>query len=405
MFEPVFREARTFSKAVSALKVDKNQTIRRPLTSADGSLPKGIGLPVNAPPLIACGPETGNTFCLTDGNQAYVSQDIGDLRDPSVCDNYLESITWLKGQLGIEPEVAVHDLHPDYVSTRYAENSGAGKLVSVQHHHAHAVACMHENGLSERLIAVTFDGMGLGDDGTMWGGEFLVCDLGECERKAHLKQYAMPGGDQATLYPERMAFSYLSAELELDNRDADFLLPGLSNSEKEMMNQMMAKGLNSPLTSSAGRLFDAVAAMIGFSGRITYPAEAALGLQKLVEKDVTDGYTYEIHDWKLNFGPMFRQILRNLRSDVKKEVIAARFHNTLAQGTVDMCDRIREDEGLDEVVLSGGVFYNELLSGLIVKGLRDAGLKVYCHSLLPPGDVCISLGQAVIASVRLELCG
>ncbi len=384
------------------MKIDRSN--RSPLLRVAGALPDWVELPAEMPPVIACGPEKGNTFCLTNSNRAYVSQDIGDLRDPSVYDVYLESIACLKGLTGVEPAIAVHDLHPDYVSTRYAQDCGAERLVSVQHHHAHAVACMYENGLSDQVIGVIFDGMGLGDDGTIWGGEFLICDLGDYERKGHLKPYALPGGDQATMYPERMAYSCLTAELGRGNSDLDLVLPGLTNEYKEMMLRIVDKGVNSPLTSSAGRLFDVVAAMIGFQGKISSPAEATIGLQTMAEDGVNDSYSYEIKKWQLGFGPMFGEILADINDGKDKGTVAAMFHNTLAQGTIDMCRRIREDNGLEDVVLSGGVFYNSLLSGLIVEGLQNSGFNVYTHALLPPGDVCLSLGQAVIACVKEKLC-
>lgn len=384
------------------MKIDSQS--RKHLARTAGSLPEGIELPSEYPSMIACGPETGNTFCLTKGNRAYVSQDIGDLREPYVYDIYLQSIGRMKEQLGVEPELAIHDLHPDYISTRYAQKSGARRLLGVQHHHAHAVACMYENGLSSKVIAILFDGMGLGDDGTVWGGEFFECDLGEYSRRGHLKSYHLPGGDQATLYPERMAYSCLAAEFGTDGAEIVSLLPGLNGDEKELMGRIMAKGFNSPLTSSAGRLFDAVAAMIGFRGKISFPAEAAIGLQKLACSDVFDFYGYDVAGEELSFAGMFDGICRDMHDMVDVGIISAKFHNTLAAGSVEMCVRIREAGGLNDVVLSGGVFYNSLLSELITKKLQEKGFNVYSHQLLPPGDVCLSLGQTVIACVREKSC-
>jgi hydrogenase maturation protein HypF len=377
---------------------------RAPLKRLQGTLPEGIPLPTVSRPLLAYGAETGNTFTLTDGVKAYISPDIGDLRDPSTCDIYLHSISEMKASLGVDPEIAVHDLHPDYISTRYAARSGANKLVAVQHHHAHAAACMHENGLSEHVLAVTYDGMGLGDDGTIWGGEFLICNLAHYERKAHLKAYPLPGGDQGTLYPERMAFSCLVSEPQLGQEAAGHLLAGLSDQETEFISRILEKHIQSPLTSSAGRLFDAVAAMLGFQGKISSPAEAAIGLQKAATPGVAGVYSYAIEDWQLGFGSMFAEILSDKQAHVDNGAIAAKFHNTLAAGTVDMCDKIREDTGLDKVALSGGVFHNTLLAGLIMKGLQDKTFNVFEHSLLPPGDVCVSFGQAIIASVKETSC-
>lgn len=370
------------------------------LDRREGSLPESVELPVKSMPLIACGPEKGNTVCVTDGGQAYVSWDIGDLTDAGVLRFYEDSVGRMIELLGVKPQIAVCDLHPDYVSTRFAGSLKIDKIESVQHHHAHAAACMLENGLEKKVIAVTFDGMGLGDDGSIWGGEFLVCDYDGYRRVSHLKPYPLPGGDQATLHPERMAFSCLAAEYGADSPEIAFVLPDLQETHRDVLARMMDRGLNSPITTSAGRLFDAVAAMLGFTGRISFPAEAAVWLQKQAALDAETPYSFSCYDGVLDLAPALHEIVGDLHDGEDTAVIAGRFHATLAAGTVETCVGIADKEKTEDVVLSGGVFCNDLLAGRILAGLRKRGLSAYTHRFLPPGDCSISLGQAVVAAVR-----
>ncbi|MHC4873880.1 MAG: Kae1-like domain-containing protein [Planctomycetota bacterium] len=365
-------------------------------------LPDPIPLPFKSTPLLAYGSEAAASFCLTDGERAYVSPNLGNLRNPAEFDIYNETISAWLTKTGIQPEAAVCDLHPDYITTRSAEKSGYGKVVPVQHHHAHAAACMVENNLNEKVIAVTFDGMGLGDDGTVWGGEFLVCDYKDYKRAGHLKSYPLPGGDQATLFPERMAYSMLSTELGDDGKEIEILLPHMSAQDKKMLSRMLEKNLNCPLSSSAGRLFDAAAAMLGFAGEVKAAAEAAIGLEQMAAENITETYSYEIKDMELSFGPVFNGICCDLEAGVDKGMISAKFHNTLAAAAIAMCEKIRESEGLNVVVLSGGVFYNNILSRLVNEGLKEKNFSVSSHKLLSPGDICLSLGQAAVAGTKLS---
>jgi len=238
----------------------------------DDSALDAIELPVSGPCVLACGPESKNTFCLTKGESAFVSLEMGDLTEAGTYQKYVEAIAKASERLGVVPEIAACDLHPDYVPTRYARQLDDVSVEPVQHHHAHIAACMVEHGLQTEVIGIAFDGMGYGDDGTMWGGEFLLCDLRHSRRCAHLKQYVMPGGDSATLYPERMAFSYLVSEQQ---EAIESLLPGIDTKTGKVLRRMIEGGIRAPYTSSAGRLFDAVSAMLGVKGMIVEPGRSS----------------------------------------------------------------------------------------------------------------------------------
>jgi hydrogenase maturation protein HypF len=302
--------------------------------------------------------------------------------------------------LGCWPSVVAHDRHPDYVSTRYAGRISGVELVLVQHHHAHIAACMIENGLEETVIGLAFDGMGLGSDNTAWGGEFLLSDLSGFTRATHLKQYRLPGGDQATLNPERIAFSCLLAELDGDVERALRLLPGLDAAEAGTMERMLERGLGCPATSSAGRLFDAVSALLGFRGRAAFSGQAAMELQALAARGVGEEYDFAVTNDVVDLGPMILGIVSDIERGVERGRISAMFHNTLAAAAVRVCGGLVESHGRLPVVLSGGVFMNRLLRELITERLQTGGTRVYTHSVLSPGDECVSLGQAAIAMAR-----
>lgn len=365
------------------------------------SIPDAIALPFEGPCVLACGSETKNTFCLTRGGSAFVSREIGDLTESGAYQEYVESISSLSELLGVKPEIVACDLHPDYVPTRYARELTGVHVEPVQHHHAHVAACMVEHGVQTEVIGIAFDGMGYGSDGTMWGGEFLICDLPNFNRAAHLKQYVMPGGDSATLYPERMAFSYLLSEQE----DAiESLLPGIDAATGKVLRRMIENRVRSPYASSAGRLFDVVSAMLGFRGMISTPGEAAIRLQNMATEGVSSLYDFELEDEVLSFAPMIRAIAFDVAGGREQGEIAAAFHNTLALASAAVCDSLRATHGTDSVVLSGGVFMNSLLKTLLTNQLTESGFTVYTHSILSCGDSSLSLGQAAVAMARHNLC-
>jgi len=365
-----------------------------------GYVPNAIRLPVSGPPVLACGGDLKNTFCVTRGDRAFLSQHVGDLAELAAYRFYAEAIEdWLR-TFSSEPEIVAHDLHPDYVSTRYATERRCKVHVAVQHHHAHVAACMAEHGLTERVIGVAFDGTGYGPDGAIWGGEFLVADLASFRRAAHLKCYPMPGGEEAILHPARMALAYLARDLAGDEaRLPDLLAP----QERSVILRMIARGLRCPLTSSAGRLFDAVAAIVGIRDRISYEGQAAIRLQSLA-RPAEGEYPFAVHGDSdpmiLDFAETIRAIVTEVESGADVRSISWRFHRTVASAVAETCDRIRSRDGINGVVLSGGVFQNDLLLGLVQGRLRERGFGVYAHTEVPPNDGGIALGQAAVAVAR-----
>ena len=385
-----------------------------------GYAPFPVRLPFQLKEILACGAELKNTFCLTKDTYAFLSQHIGDMENLETLRSYETSIEHFKRLFRIEPRIIACDMHPDYLSTKYAQQEAKGKgqeadvktLVAVQHHHAHIASCMAENGLEGRVIGVAFDGTGYGEDGRIWGGEFLVCDYAEYQRVAHLAYVPLPGGEVAIRRPYRMALSHLHhayGSLDLDLP----LLRRMDPIELRVIEHQIETGLNSPLTSSMGRLFDAVSALIGVRDVINYEAQAAIELEMMAAEDVEEGYTFSLppipsplssapYPLILDPAPVIRAIVADLRAGVEASVISARFHNGVAGMIAAVCKVIREREGLNRVVLSGGVFQNVYLLSRALKRLREEDFEVFIHHQVPTNDGGVSLGQALVANAR---CG
>jgi len=370
---------------------------------ARGFAPRAILLPFESPPLLAVGAELKNAICFLNGNQAFLSQHIGDLQTDASCDSFRQLISHLAGLLEVSAESAACDLHPDYHSSVHAAGMGL-PLTRVQHHHAHLAACMAENGLEGETIGLIFDGTGYGSEGTVWGGEFLVGGYDGFRRAGHFRQVRLPGGDRAVREPWRMALAYLYQAVG----ESAFSLGHpvnryLSGEERAIFTAMLEKGLNSPLTSSCGRLFDAVGALLNVRHSVSYDGQGAIELEALAETvDDRKLFRYGIADTtgttlRIDFSEMFTDILTDLDAGTSTAVIAYRFHATLASAAIEACMLISRATGLDRVVLSGGVFQNRLLSEMIYTGLISQDLQVYTHRLSPPNDGCIALGQAAIA--------
>ncbi len=371
-----------------------------------GYAPRAVTLPFALPPLLATGAELKSVICLAEGDRAVLSQHIGDLQNISTFDSFVHTVTHLSETLEIKPELVACDLHPDYLSSRFAEDSGL-PYIKVQHHHAHLASCMAENGLDGDVIGVIFDGTGYGPDSMIWGGEFLVGGYDGYQRAGHFRLVQMPGGDAAVREPWRMAMAYLYQALG----DEAFLLDHqiariLPESERLLFARILRRAINSPLTSSCGRLFDAVAALLNIRHTVSYDGQGAIELEALAERvDQGRSYSYQIvqdypHPLQLDFSPMFVEILQEINSAVETSVIAHRFHQTVASAATDVCQRIAAATGLDRIILSGGVFQNRLLSEMIYTVLTDLGLQVFTHRLVPPNDGGIALGQAAIAGRR-----
>ncbi|HYB15331.1 MAG TPA: carbamoyltransferase HypF [Streptosporangiaceae bacterium] len=353
-------------------------------------------------PVLACGAELKNTFCLAKEGRAFVSHHIGDLENAETLRSFTEGIEHFRRLFDIKPQVVAHDLHPEYLSTKYALELAEVGLEPVQHHHAHVASCLADNGADGPVIGVAFDGTGYGADGTIWGGEFLVAGLASYERGGHLAPVPMPGGAAAIRQPWRMAAAYLDAVGH--GAAADRLDVMRRNQARwPAVVAMAGRGVNSPLTSSAGRLFDAAASILGVRDAINYEGQAAIELEQLADPGETGAYPAGIeegHPFRVRGGDLVYAVVDDLAAGVPRGVIAARFHHGVAALIEAGCLLLRERTGLGTVALSGGVFQNTLLLNRTVGGLEARGFSVLVHSRVPCNDGGISLGQAVIAAAR-----
>jgi len=376
-----------------------------PLRRSRGYVPEPVAVPGGFPrPVLACGAELKNTFCLAKERHAFVSHHIGDLENVETLRSFTEGIEHIRRLFDIDPRVVAYDLHPEYLSTKYALDLDDVDLVGVQHHHAHIASCLADNGWppgSGRVIGVAFDGTGYGADGTLWGGEFLVADYAGFERAGHLAPVPLPGGQAAIRQPWRMAAAYLEAA----SLDPEHLAVARRNAAQwPAVVAMARKGLNAPLTSSAGRLFDAVAALLGVRDAINYEGQAAIELEQRADPAERGAYRAGIDagaPFRVHGADLIRAAAADLAAGgVPPAVIAARFHNGVAAAVEAACLRLRERHGLTTVALSGGVFQNVLLLNQVVTRLEGRGFTVLTHSRVPCNDGGISLGQAVIAAAR-----
>jgi hydrogenase maturation protein HypF len=420
----------------------------QPLRRSRGYAPQPIPLPVECPcPILAVGGQFKGTIALGRGRHAFLSHHLGDLDHLDAYRGFVRDIALYEELFAVRPELLAHDLHPDYASTRYAREyawegeapaepyvghslrewqgatrgasglhqagsagaspSRGAKLLAVQHHHAHMASCMAENGLAEPVIGVSFDGTGFGTDGAVWGGEFLVGDYRQFGRAAHLRYIGMPGGDQAIREPWRMALAHL--------RDAgcpaDPLRGRVPPVALRAVEKMLERRFHTPLTSSAGRLFDAVAALAGVRDRVSYEGQAAMELEWLATDVPPDGvYPFELIEpppsgsngqtapLLVDPRPLIRAVVEDVGKGTDAARIGRRFHSTVVEIIAAVCGRLRKSTGLGAVVLSGGVFLNALLTGEVSARLGGDGFRVYRHRLVPPSDGGLSLGQLAIAA-------
>jgi len=376
-----------------------------PLRRSRGHVPAPVALPVECPePVLACGAARKNTFCVARGDQAFVSHHVGDLDDYATLRAYADGIAHLTQLLDVAPAVVAHDLHPEYPSTRYAQELPGVRLLAVQHHHAHIAACLADNGVAGPVIGVAFDGLGLGDDGAAWGGEFLVADLVNFRREAHLAQVPLPGGDAAAREPWRMAAAHLWAAYG-GMVPTGLAVAGRAGRRWEQVLSLARTGISAPPTSSAGRLFDGVAALLGVRDAVSYEGQAAVELEQLADAAERGTYPVRIRGGepaRVEVGDLVRGVTEDLRRGVPVPVLAARFHNALADVVLAVSRRLRDRYGLGTVALSGGVFCNVLLTSRCLDRLEGAGFTVLTHQVVPPNDGGISLGQAAVAAARLR---
>ncbi|MGD1118954.1 MAG: carbamoyltransferase HypF [Dehalococcoidales bacterium] len=382
------------------------QDIPRFVRRARGYAPYPVKLPFQSQPVLGCGAEEKNTFCLPRDNYAFVSQHIGDMENAETLEHFVNTIALYKKLFRIEPRILAHDLHPEYLPTKYAKELAEKenlKLVPVQHHHAHIAACLAENGTAGPVIGVALDGTGYGTDGHIWGGEFLVADYKKFTRAAHLEYLPLAGGALAIKKPYRAALGYLLA-LGIKPDKKLPLWKYVKDGELEIIRDQVEKNVNAPLTSSMGRLFDVAAALAGIRGLIQYEAQAAIDLEMAADDAATESgvypFAYEDKDGVniIKIGVLLEAIIKDLKKRTPKAFIAARFHNTVAQMILETCQKISTQTGLKEAALSGGVFQNRLLFRKSVTLLESAGFKVYTHRQVPCNDGGISLGQVAIAN-------
>lgn len=375
-----------------------------PVRRSRGYAPFPVRLPFEVRPLLACGAELKTTVCVARGPYAFLSPHVGDLGNYETYAAYVAMVDHMASLFRVRPEAVAHDLHPAYLSTRFARGlEPALPRVAVQHHHAHVAACMAEHGLTGPVIGVAFDGTGYGADGAVWGGEFMVADYAGFERAAHLAYVPMPGGDLAVREPFRMALAHL-ARARAGWDPALSPVAAATDLERRIVARQIERGLNAPPTSSMGRLFDAVASLLGVRHRAGYEAQAAMELEALVARGEHGAYPLAIGAGVpavIDPAPVIVGAVGDLKRGVALPVIAARFHAGVVAMIAGVSARLRQRTGLDRVVLSGGVFQNVTLLEGARRALAAAGFAVFSHRRVPPNDGGIALGQAVVAHARL----
>jgi hydrogenase maturation protein HypF len=365
-----------------------------------GFVPRPVDLNQNVEGVLALGAEQKNSFCLGKGNQAIMSQHIGDLKNLETYDFFCETIDRFTDLFRFRPELIACDLHPQYLSTHYArlfENELKIPVVRVQHHHAHIASCMAEYGMDEDVIGISLDGTGMGNDGEIWGGEFMTAGLNNFIRFSHFDYVPMPGGDKAIDEPWRMAYSYIYRYYG-DNFDYGSvqLFKSIDAEKIAIVRKMIIQKINAPLTSGAGRLFDAVSAILGLCSTASFDSEAPLRLESAINSETDDFYPYQTGK-TIVFADTLMAIINDLpKSNIS--LISAKFHNTVGQVILDMSEQIRKETSLNKVVLSGGVFQNKYLLEKAFSLLVSAGFEVFTNHLVPANDGGLSLGQLLIAS-------
>jgi hydrogenase maturation protein HypF len=385
------------------------QGSERVLRRARGYVPQPVDLNLQMRELLACGAELKNTFCLTKDRYAILSQHIGDLENYETLRFFEETLANLKKLFRVEPQAVAYDLHPNYMSSRFAVALPLERKIGVQHHHAHIASCMAENHLRDKVIGVAFDGTGYGTDGKIWGGEVMVADFAGFERRAHLRYVPLPGGDAAVRQPWRMTLSYLRDTFGPGPLPESLrFLQDVPEKQLSLVDVMIARRIQTVDTSSCGRLFDAIAALVGLGGRVSFEGQAAIALESSAQVGLEAQYAFGIEGleaMEIDMRPMLREIVRDLSAGRDIGSISACFHNTVAAAIVEVCQRLRRQEGMHRVCLSGGVFQNVYLLERTLKGLYCHAFEVFQHKLVPPNDGGVSLGQAVIANELLSLGG
>ena len=387
---------------------DTKRVIRR----ARGYVPYPIELGMEMPEILGCGGELKNTFTLAKGHYAIISQHIGDLQNYEAVEFFKETLKNLKNSFRVEPTIIAHDMHPNYWTTKLAKelitHHSSLTTVPVQHHHAHIVSCMAENHIKEKVIGIAWDGTGYGIDGAIWGGEFLISDYKGFERACHFRYVPLPGGDKAIKEPYRIALSHLYDAYGMDFLKLNIPFIKQIKDKTKIILKMIDNRINTVMTSSTGRLFDAVSSIINEIDTVTFEGEAAVKLEMMADKSITDTYKTQKPEARsqkpeypivIDTRSLIRQIVNDLLNGVDRSVISAKFHNALAEIIFEVCRRIKSNTGINRVALSGGCFQNIFLLDRTIERL-DSGFKVFIHKDVPTNDGGISLGQAIVAATK-----
>jgi hydrogenase maturation protein HypF len=392
---------RTFERSnVETLKHSNIYPIRR----SRGYSPFPVKLPFDVPQLLATGSELKNTFCITNGNYAFLSHHIGDMENYETLKSFEQGVEHFEKLFRVKPIAIAHDLHPNYLAARYAQERAQRENLptfNIQHHHAHVAACMAEHGLSEPVIGVPFDGTGYGDDGAIWGGEFLVADAKSYQRAAQLEYFPLPSGDAAIKKPARTALALLwSLGLEWD--DALESVREFCAEDQVTLRVQLEKKINTPMTSSMGRLFDAVSALAGVRQKVNYEGQAAIEFEAMADSAEAGQYVFGVESGRVRVGSAVEALIKDVMAGIPTSKISARFHNGLAEVVREMVQKISRETSLRSVVLSGGVWQNITLLRKTISLLSKNGFEIYIHREVPTNDGGLSLGQAYIAASRLR---
>ncbi|MBN8579570.1 MAG: carbamoyltransferase HypF [Anaerolineae bacterium] len=375
-----------------------------PIRRSRGYSPFPVKLPFEVPQLLATGSELKNTFCITNGNYAFLSHHIGDMENYETLKSFEQGVEHFEHLFRVKPVAIAYDMHPNYLATRYAiERAERENLptIAVQHHHAHVAACMAEHGLTEPVIGVSFDGTGYGDDGAIWGGEFLVADCKTYKRMFHLEYFPLPGGDAAIKKPARTALALLwSLGLEWD--DALESVKEFCSEDQVTLRLQLEKKINTPMTSSMGRLFDAVSALAGVRQKVNYEGQAAIEFEAMADSAEAGHYVFGVESGQVRVRGAVEALVNDVMAGVPISKISARFHNGLAESVRETVQKISGETSLRRAILSGGVWQNITLLRRTLSLLRNDGFEVYIHREVPTNDGGLSLGQAVIAASRLR---
>jgi len=388
--------------SVSRIINEKPYLIRR----SRGYAPDPIRTSYQLPQILATGAELKNTFCLSRDHYAFISHHIGDMENYETLKSFEEAIMHYKKLFRVEPEFVASDMHPDYLASRFAQQLSERENIpniKVQHHHAHLAACLADNCWEKDgpVIGLCYDGTGYGTDGAIWGGEILVGNYAQYQRKYHLKYIPLPGGDISIRIPARMALAYLW-QYQLD---WDLFLPSvaaLCMEDKTALEFQLSKKINTPYTSSMGRLFDAIASLIGIKHKVNYEGQAAIEMEALVDPYENGYYSLAIEKDIIDPKPMFEAIISDLHNKVSKNTLAAKFHNSIVQNSVEICKNIRDEMNINTVALSGGVWQNRILLINTIKKLKNERFDVMIHKNVPANDGGISLGQILVTSFYLK---